>query len=105
MAGVLLGLLSALHLAAAIPAFHHFWHSHGDEHSECHESDCVVLAFAAGSIDPGPSPEPVTRPLFVETDRTVVVRDFVCQAWQGAEPPGRGPPMVDTNSVWRRHTA
>ncbi len=93
VSGLMLGLLLALHAAAVLPALHHFWHG-DDDHSECHESDCVVLAFANGSIDPGPTPGPVIRPVFLAASDAVSIIDVAIVGCGDAEPPGRGPPIL-----------
>ena len=92
MAGVLLGVLLALHAAAAFPALHHLLHGDHDP-SECHESDCVVLAFANGSIDPGPAPGPVTRPVLLVASEAIPIVVEMILGHDHARPPGRGPPI------------
>lgn len=93
MAGALLGLLLALHAAAAIPALHHFLHG-DDSDSECHEPDCVVLAYASGSIDPGPTLGAVIRPDLLEARAAVSNLGSVIDGYDYAQPPGRGPPTL-----------
>lgn len=98
VAGLMLGLIFALHAASSFPALHEFWHAddaHADDaHSECHESDCVVLAFASGSIDPGPVPGSVARPNAPVGSAVVSVLGVGSIGFDHAEPPGRGPPIL-----------
>ena len=94
MAGVMLALILALYAAVLSPALHHFLHgADADSHSASHESDCVVLAFTHGGVDPIPFPEPIIRPLFAEVISPRLLHApavGLSQRW--ARPPSCGPP-------------
>jgi hypothetical protein len=92
MAGGLLLLVLALHAAVVFPALHAFLHPPECGHSECHEHDCVVVAFAHGTVDPGPLPAPVFRPSFPATSALPPRHETASGIHHDAEPPGRGPP-------------
>ena len=88
-AGVLLGLVLLLNLAAVVPAVHLLWHSDHD----CNEAECVIVAFASGhaqTTDPVP---PVQRPeLTPEVVLLEPVLVFVT-ALDCPPLPGRAPPV------------
>ena len=89
MAGLLLAVVLVLNAAAVLPVWHALWH---DEHG-CDEPDCVVVALAHGTVDPGPAPPPVARPLAVEIPAPAI--PFLAPASADDCPllPARAPPV------------